>query len=433
MSSNVPISSSSFPAPTPQNTPLSHAPISSGMAMSRPTVPDIDEEGAEELQSMGTTGVQGAMLGMVQGKLAGLVGQSSGYVEGLPVQVRRQVEGLKGLQVKQTELQNQYKRECLELERKYLSLQKPLYARRHAIISGSAEATQDEIAAGEAASLKEDEEYEPITKLREDEEEEDVKGIPTFWSTALRNHPGLAELITERDAEALAYLKDVTLEYLDKEGGPYAGQPGFTITFHWDAAANPFFTNETLTKTYIYNEEVGYAGDFTYDRAVGSPIAWKEEQDLTREWEIKKQRNKNTNRTRLIRKSHPTPSFFNFFSPPVMPDEEALESGELEPEDIEEIEEKLEIDYQVGEDLKEKIIPRAIDYFTGKALEYELIDSDDEDDDEFEDLDEDEEGEFDEDSDSDEDVPTRRKGPPKRGAAAAGSGSNVDPQECKQQ
>ncbi|KAJ7158125.1 nucleosome assembly protein [Mycena filopes] len=436
MSSNIPMSSSSFPAPTPQNTPLNHAPISSGL--SRPTVPDISEEAGEELEALGPGGVQGAMLGMVQGKLAGLLGRSSGYVEGLPLGVRRNVEGLKGLQVQQTELQNQYKRECLELERKYLELQKPLYTRRNAIIAGAAVATPEEIAAGEAQSLKDDEDYEPISKPNEEEEKEgnadaDVKGIPEFWLTALRNHPGLAELITERDAEALAHLQNVTLEYLPKEGGAFEGKPGFTITFHWDAAKNPFFTNETLSKTYIYQEEVGYMGDFTYDRAVGSPIAWKEEQDLTREWEIKKQRNKNTNRTRLIRKSHPTASFFNFFSPPVMPDEEALESGDLDPDDIEEIEEKLEVDYQVGEDLKEKIIPRAIDYFTGKALDYEIIDdSDDEDDDEFDDLDEDEEGEFDEDSDSDEDVPVRRRGPPKRAAAAAGS-SNVDPQECKQQ
>ncbi|KAJ7719045.1 hypothetical protein B0H16DRAFT_1607538 [Mycena metata] len=268
---------------------------------------------------------------------------------GASLPVGRQVEGLKGLQVKQTELQNQYQRERLELERKYLSLQKPLYARRHAFISESAEATQDEIAAGEAAGLKEDEEYEPIRKLREDEEEgeakpaKDVKGIPTFWVTALRNHPGLAEIVTERDAEALGYLKDVTLEYLEKEGGPYAGSPASP-----SPSPRPFFTNETLTKTYIYNEEVGYAGDFTYDRAIGSPITWKEEQDLTREWEIKKQRNKNTNHTRLIRKSHPTPSFFNFFSPPVMPDEEALESGELEREDS-------EINYQVGWAVKEVV------------------------------------------------------------------------------
>ncbi|KAJ7915084.1 hypothetical protein B0H13DRAFT_2324740 [Mycena leptocephala] len=93
MSSSVPISASGITAPTPQNTPAQHAPISSGL--SRPMVPDISEEGegAEELTSLGTAGVQSAMLGMVHGKLAGLVGCSSGYIEALPM-------------------------ECLELERK---------------------------------------------------------------------------------------------------------------------------------------------------------------------------------------------------------------------------------------------------------------------------------------------------------------------------
>ncbi|KAJ7147570.1 nucleosome assembly protein [Mycena crocata] len=430
MTSNVPISASGITAPTPQNTPLNHAPISSGL--SRPTVPDISEEpeAAEELTSLGAAGMQSAMLGMVHGKLAGLVGRSSGYIEALPLPVKRSVAGLKGVQVAQTELQNQYKRECLELERKYLELQKPLYARRHAIISGAAAVTDEEIAAGEAQAAKDDEDYTPLADIADDA---DIKGIPDFWLTALRNHPGLAELITDRDAEALAHLTDVTLAYLPKDG-EFAGKPGFTLTFHWAAAANPFFTNETLSKTYIYQEEVGYSGDFVYDRAVGSDIAWKEEKDLTREWEIKKQRNKNTNRTRLIRKSHPTASFFNFFAPPVMPSDETIESGEIDPEDLEEIEERLEVDYQVGEDLKEKIIPRAIDYFTGKALEYEMIDSDEDDDDDFDDLEDDDEdeGEFDEDSDSDGDVPARRRGPPK-GRGASGANANVNPEECKQQ
>ncbi|KAJ6483556.1 nucleosome assembly protein [Mycena vitilis] len=440
MSSSVPISSAGKTAPTPQNTPAQHAPISSGL--SRPTVPDISEEAeaAEEISSLGAAGVQSAMLGMVHGKLAGLVGRSSGYIEALPPAVKRNVEGLKGVQVQQIELQNQYKRECLELERKYLELQKPLYARRHAIIAGATPASADEIAAGEAQSLKDDEDYTPLpAKDTAGEEGADVKGIPEFWLTALRNHPGLAELITERDAEALAFLKDVTLSYLPLKGeeGEFAGKPGFALTFHWDAEKNPFFTNPTLSKTYVYQEEVGYSGDFVYDHAVGSDIAWQEEKDLTREWEIKKQRNKNTNRTRLIRKSHPTASFFNFFAPPVMPSDEAIESGDIDPEDLEEIEERLEVDYQIGEDFKEKIIPRAVDYFTGKALEYEMIDSDDDDDDdEFDDLDDEEdEGEFDEDSDSDNDVPARRRGPPKgRGAAnVAGSAGNVNPDECKQQ
>jgi nucleosome assembly protein 1-like 1 len=121
MSSNVPISQGNITAPTPQNTPLNQAPISLGL--SRPTVPDIAED-KEDADDAGTgeqtqlNAIQQHMLGMVQGKLAGLVGRSSGYIESLPVEIKANVEALKGVQVKQTELQNQYKRECLELEKK---------------------------------------------------------------------------------------------------------------------------------------------------------------------------------------------------------------------------------------------------------------------------------------------------------------------------
>lgn len=118
MSSNVPISSSNITAPTPQNTPLNHAPIAAGL--SRPTVPDISEDNEleDENGSPSASGIQAAMMGMVQGRLAGLVGKSSGYIESLPVEVKLSVEALKGVQVKQNELQNKYKRECLELEKK---------------------------------------------------------------------------------------------------------------------------------------------------------------------------------------------------------------------------------------------------------------------------------------------------------------------------
>jgi hypothetical protein len=44
--------------------------------------------------------------------------QGSGYVESLPDGVKKTIEALKNVQVKQNELRNQYKRECLELEKK---------------------------------------------------------------------------------------------------------------------------------------------------------------------------------------------------------------------------------------------------------------------------------------------------------------------------
>ena len=37
---------------------------------------------------------------------------------------------------------------------------------------------------------------------------------------------------------------------------------------------------------------MGYSGDFVFDRAIGTEIKWKEDKDLTKEFEIKKQRNK---------------------------------------------------------------------------------------------------------------------------------------------
>jgi len=118
MSSSLPINQGpDLTAPTPQNTPLQHAPITAGL--SRPTVPDITEgDEPEDDDVPDATNLKGALAGLVHGRLAGLLGKSSGYIENLPTQVKRSLEGLKGLQVKQTALQNQYKMECLELEKK---------------------------------------------------------------------------------------------------------------------------------------------------------------------------------------------------------------------------------------------------------------------------------------------------------------------------
>ena len=122
MTSSVPISAPSITAPTPQNTPLQRGTIPSGL--SRPTVPVISEDGEEgsdvpmDGKDDPLAGLQQHMAGMVQSRLAGLIGKSSGYIEGLPVDVKLNVEALKGIQVQYYELQNKYRLECLALERK---------------------------------------------------------------------------------------------------------------------------------------------------------------------------------------------------------------------------------------------------------------------------------------------------------------------------
>ena len=110
--------------------------------------------------------------------------------------------------------------------------------------------------------------------------------VPEFWLTVLRNHVSLSALITDRDAGALKHLIDLRIEYLPSS----EPKPGFKLIFEF--SPNEYFENDMLEKTYVYREEVGYSGDFVYDRAIGSDIKWKEEKDLTKEFEIKKQRNK---------------------------------------------------------------------------------------------------------------------------------------------
>lgn len=105
-----------------------------------------------------------------------------------------------------------------------------------------------------------------------------------------------------------------------------------------------------------------------------------------------------TKQTRVVKKTVPTESFFNFFDPPSPPNDDESAASDIE--------ERLELDYQLGEDIKEKLIPRAIDWFTGEALQYENIEDFDEGD--FEDDDDEEDDELsddrDEDEDSDDDV-----------------------------
>ncbi|CZT05784.1 probable nucleosome assembly protein [Rhynchosporium agropyri] len=385
-------------APTPQNTPANNAPISSHAQ--QPGVGTIkEEEGFDRAAAASIFAQNPKLVQMIQGKLGSLVGRSSGYVESLPAPVRRRVAGLKGVQKEHSKLEAEFQEEVLELEKKYFAKFTPLYQKRATIINGTAEPTEAEIKAGEEDD--EDVNDEPVEKS---EDTSDVKGIPEFWLSAMKNQVSLAEMITDRDETALKDLTDVRMEYLDK--------PGFRLIFEF--AENEFFTNKTITKTYFYQTESGYGGDFIYDHAEGDKIDWKAGKDLTVRVESKKQRNKNTKQTRVVKKTVPTESFFNFFSPPLAPTEEDDDDAASD------IEERLELDYQLGEDIKEKLIPRAIDWFTGEALQFEELDDDMEEGD-FEDEDDEEDDVSDDHDDEEESDDDDDAAKPKQEAA-----------ECKQ-
>lgn len=102
-----------------------------------------------------------------------------------------------------------------------------------------------------------------------------------------------------------------------------------------------------------------------------------------------------------MKKSVPTESFFNFFSPPKPPTEE---DDDAEDDAASDIEERLELDYQLGEDIKEKLIPRAVDWFTGEALAFEELSDDDDLEDDFEEEEDDEEDDLSDDHDDEEET-----------------------------
>src|SRR3954467_10434826 len=122
------------------------------------------------------------LISMIQGKLGSLVGRSSGYVESLPAQVRRRVAGLKGVQKEHSKLEAAFQEEVLELEKKYFAKYTPLYQKRAQIVNGATEPTADEVQAGE-----EDEEKDAADAAEKDEAVSDVKGIPEFWLSAMKN------------------------------------------------------------------------------------------------------------------------------------------------------------------------------------------------------------------------------------------------------
>ncbi|PYH55004.1 histone chaperone NAP1 [Aspergillus niger CBS 101883] len=377
-----------FPvAPTPQNTPANNAPISSHAQ--QPGIASIKEESLDHATAASLFARNPGLVSMIQGKLGSLVGRSSGYIESLPVSVRRRVAGLKGIQKEHAKLEAQFQEEVLELEKKYFAKFTPLYQRRSTIVNGAAEPTDGEVEAGQGDEEDVDSKDEAEATKEEDQESQ-IAGIPEFWLSAMKNQISLAEMITERDEEALKHLVDIRMEYLDR--------PGFRLIFEF--SENAYFTNKTISKTYYYKEENGYGGDFIYDHAEGTKIDWKADKDLTVRIESKKQRNKNTKQTRIVKITVPTESFFNFFSPPQPPtdDDDTVATD---------IEERLELDYQLGEDIKEKLIPRAIDWFTGEALQFEEL-GDDMDADEYDEEDDEDEDEDDEDDDderrSDRDV-----------------------------
>lgn len=315
----------------------------------------------------------------------------------MPKFIKRRVDALKKLQLEHVNVMASYHKELMELEMKYEKLYEPLYKKRHQIVSGEYEPTDEEctlpanIVENECDGDQENKE-EPIKKPLLSEEEEKalqstVKGIPGFWLGALLSSYNFNDSIEDHDRPVLRYLEDIKLSFEDRDEF-LVYQLDFTF------AENPYFTNKVLKKNYFLKKRPDEKDPFSFDgfevcRSEGCEINWNPGKDVTQKTVVVKQKNKNDGRMREKKKEVERDSFFYFFKPPEVP--------EADPADIsEELAGIIGVDFELGEIFRQFVIPKAVLYYSGYL--------DDDDDDEDEDDDEDLYGQGMDDSDDDSDL-----------------------------
>ena len=144
-------------------------------------------------------------------------------LQDMPAVVTRRVIGLKKLQERAEALDEEYKKERLQLEVKFSALRQPLHEQRQRIVAGEVE---PELTAEEMAQV-EDVEATP-------EGQDEIKGIPGFWVQCLTNSMVIGDISTDEDVAALNYLTDIQCSYNED-------MTSFTLKFLF--RENPFFTD----------------------------------------------------------------------------------------------------------------------------------------------------------------------------------------------
>lgn len=246
----------------------------------------------------------------------------------MPVAAQGRVTALKNLQLEDLELDAKFYEEVYQLERKYQSLRQPFQDKRQQIVAGTYEPTAEEKVA-KVADDEDDEEEDVTAKMQEvsieirknlkKEYAEDVKGVPDFWLTIFRCTELMSPMIQEPDEPLLKKLVDVKIVYEAESAMSY------TLEFYFDE--NEFFTNKVLTKKYYLKSKVEGDQPYSFEgpeiyKCEGCVIHWNKNKNLTVKTVHKKQKHKARGAVRTVTKQIPADSFFNFFNPPQVNEEE---------------------------------------------------------------------------------------------------------------
>ncbi|KAM7359369.1 milkah [Cochliomyia hominivorax] len=222
------------------------------------------------------------------------------------------ISELKKLYLDTIKLDVDLQREIYNLEKSYENKHNEIYDKRNKIL----------------------EEFKNVAKGGDTKDEGQINN---FWLKVLKS--SYTEFISKRDEQILVHLTDIRSKLYNE---PVVK---FVIEFMFEP--NEFFNNRILTKTYYLNclpdidDPLSYDGAEIY-KCEGCKIEWKQED--------KEQDKKGFS------------SFFDFFEPPILPDN---------PEDpnYADINLILQNDFELGFYLKERVIPKAIMFFTGEIAD----------------------------------------------------------------
>lgn len=301
------------------------------------------------------------------------------FMATLPAKIRDRTKLLISFDDEYLKEQTAHQEQVIAIKKKYEALYQPLYNRRKEIVLGDVKPTEEDVLKG----YPEEHKGQVEIAVTPEDGEDTVKGIPQFWLDALRHHVVIDDMITERDAEVLEHLIDISASTLEN---------GFAVTFTF--APNEFMKETQVTKTIYTKREFG---QIAIDRSEETAITWNDGKDVTVETVTQKQRSKKSSAVRVVTKTQPCESFFNCFK---------------HTEDTQEAEQWAMLVSVIAD----RIIPFAVEFVTGEAPDGSS------------DLDDGEDyyGEEDEEEESEDEEPAPRKG----GKAGPSGGNQKD---CKQQ
>lgn len=261
--------------------------------------------------------------------------------------IQRRINALLNYQVEYFRLRVEFYRQLQNLQYEYSSKFEQIFERRRKIIDGSCEPTEieKEINWSKTSILSLDNQF---------------NAIPNFWLTILQNLDSYDYPIQSRDKLCLKYLIDIRCIL----SPPNIDSTSFTLEFHF-LPSNPFFIETILIKQYFLRFELDNLNPYRsydgpeVDRCQGCLITWTPNHNLTNRKRNKRIRNKTTGQIRYVEVEESAKSFFDFFSPPPIDG-----INEMTVED----QVRLENDIEFGLLLKQRVLPKAILYYTGEAL-----------------------------------------------------------------